>query len=280
MKGFLRPSRPNNGKPVARSPGVDRDYKKIDPYFETPPPSQPSPHATRQPARSNQSILPQQQSPTNTPIYEKLNQLSHAQNEKLSRRHSQTIHPRASMDEPWVQVDNPSALPEPIPVSALPLQAPPPIPESRTPSAPPLPPGAAQPVTYGGAIPLGSHSNPQSPAGIQPPSQPWSSKPSLLPAAPPKKSQPQPPPPTVNVNGIPPPARTNGHAASNNIQYANGRSLPESHDNGGEGSIHSDEKDKSWARGFFGTSKEREREKEAQKELTRMIGMCGSTRTR
>jgi hypothetical protein len=44
--------------------------------------------------------------------------------------------------------------------------------------------------------------------------------------------------------------------------------------------IHSDEKDKSWARGFFGTSKEREREKETQKELTMMIGGCGSTRCR
>ena len=34
MKGFLRPSR-TDGNPTTRSPGADRDYKKIDPYFES-----------------------------------------------------------------------------------------------------------------------------------------------------------------------------------------------------------------------------------------------------
>ena len=264
MKGFLRPSRPN-GKPPARSPGADRDYKKIDPYFGTPPPSQPSPHATQQPVRIPRDILSQQQSPTNTPIYEQHAHVGQTRNEKLSRRHSQTIPPRGSMDETWVTVNNPSARPETTPVPVPPLQAPPLIPESRTSSSPSLPPGAAQPVTYG-ASPLGSHSNPQSPAGTPSPSQPWASKPSLV--VPPKKSQ----PPTMN--GVAPPPRTNGHTSGNSVQYTNGRSVAESHDNGGEGSIHSDERDKSWARGFFGSSKEREREKEAQKELTRMIGRC------
>src|SRR5258706_2048288 len=154
MKGFLRPSRPN-GKPATRSPGADRDYKKIDPYLGTPPPSQlsPSPHATQQqPVRSNRDLLSQQQSPATTPIYEKHAHLVYPRNENPSRRHSQTIPPRAaSVDETWVTVNNPSPLLETTPVPLLPLQPPPPIPESRTPSAPSLPPGAAQPqpVAYG-----------------------------------------------------------------------------------------------------------------------------------
>lgn len=271
MKGFLRPNRPN-GKPNTRSPGADRDYKKIDPYLGAPPPSQlsPSPHATQQqPVRGNRDILSQQQSPTTTPIYEKHAHLAHPRNEKLSRRHSQTIPPRAtSIDDTWVAVNNPSPHLETTPVPLLPLQPPPPIPESRTPSAPSLPPGAAQPqpVTYG-VSPLGTNSNPQSPAGPQSPSQAWSNRSSPA-MPPPKKSQ----PPTMN--GVAPPPRTNGHASGNSIQYTSSRSVAESHDNGGEGSIHSDERDKSWARGFFGSSKEREREREAQKELTRMIGGC------
>ena len=271
MKGFLRPSRPN-GKPVIRSPGADQGYKKIDPFFETPPPSQPSPHPTQRPPRSNRDILPQQQSPTNTPIYEKHSQHSHPQNEPLSRRHSQTIHPRASIDDPWVTITNVNEPPDTTPVSALPLQAPPPTPDPRTPSVPSLPPGAAQPVAYG-AAPLVNHSNPQSPAGTQSPSQPWSNKPSP-PVVTPKRSQ----PPTINSIAPPPPPRTNGHASGNSVQYPNGRSVAESHDNGGEGSIHSDDRDKSWARGFFGSSREKEREREAQKELTRMIGPCASAR--
>ena len=159
---------------------------------------------------------------------------------------------------------NPSARPETTAMSTLPSQVPPPIPESRTPSTPSLPPGAAQPVTYG-ASPLGSHSNPQSPAGTQSPSQPWSNK--LSPTVP-TKSQ----PPTVN--GIAPRLRANGNGYANDVQYLNGLSGAESHENGGEGSTHSEEKDKSWARGFFGSSKERERERDAQKELTLMIGGC------
>jgi hypothetical protein len=74
------------------------------------------------------------------------------------------------------------------------------------------------------------------------------------------------------MNGVALPPRMNGHASGNSAQYANGRSGAESHDNGGEGSIHSDDKDKSWTRGLFGSSKDKE--KEAQKELTRMIGAC------
>jgi hypothetical protein len=41
-----------------------------------------------------------------------------------------------------------------------------------------------------------------------------------------------------------------------------------------EGSIDPEEKDKGWARGFFGGSREKEREKETNKELTQMIGGC------
>lgn len=74
------------------------------------------------------------------------------------------------------------------------------------------------------------------------------------------------------MNGVALPPRVNGHASGNSLQYVNGRSGTDSHDNGGEGSIHSEEI-KPW-RGIFGSSKEREREKEAQKELTRMIGGC------
>ena len=232
---------------------------KIEPF----PPPQPLPlHASQPPVRTNQDLPPNQQSPMTTPIYDQHTQP--VRPEKLSRRLSQTIPLRASADEPRMVNSNPSARPETTAVSTLPPQVPPPVPESRTPSAPSLPPGAAQPITYG-ASPLGSHSNPQSPAGTQSPSQPWSNK--LSPPVP-KKSQ----PPTVN--GIAPPPRANGNGYINNVQYPNGRSGAESHENGGEGSIHSEEKDKSWPFGFFGSSKEKEREKQAQQELTRMIGGC------
>jgi hypothetical protein len=56
--------------------------------------------------------------------------------------------------------------------------------------------------------------------------------------------------------------------------FASDRSGGESHDGGDDGSIHSEEKDKSWARGLLGSSKEREREKGAQREVTRMIRGC------
>jgi hypothetical protein len=56
--------------------------------------------------------------------------------------------------------------------------------------------------------------------------------------------------------------------------FSGDRSGGGNHDNGDEESIHSEEKDNSWARGFFGSPKERERGKEAQREVTRMIGGC------
>ena len=264
MRGFLRPGR-TNGKSATRSPGADGDYKKIEPFqLATPPPQQLSPHTAQPPVRSNRDVSPHQQSSTNTPIYEQQIQLAvAARPDKLPQPHSQTINPRASTDEPWVANNGPGGRPEATAVPALPSQAPLPILESRTPSVPSLPPGAAQPATYG-ASPLGSHSSPQSPAGSQSPPQPWSSKQS--PAVLTKKSQ----PPTLN--GVALPSRPNGHASANSGQYSmsNSRSGAEGYDNAREGSIHSE--DKSWARGFFGSSRDKEREKEAQKELTRMIG--------
>jgi hypothetical protein len=262
MRGFLRPGRPN-GKSATRSPGTDGDYKKIEPFqLGTPPPQQLSPHTSQQLVRSGRDVQSQQQSPTSTPIYDQQVQLTAVRSEKLSRRHSQTIHSRPSTDEPWISNSNVGARLEATAgsPSPSPLQAPPPVPESRTPSS--LPPGAAHPATFGATV-LGSHSNPQSPAGTQPPPQPWSNKLS-------KKLQ------TPTVNGIAPPPRANGHASGNSVQYstANSRSGAESYDNGREGSVHSEDKDRGWTRGFFGSSREREREKEAQKELTRMIGGC------
>jgi len=239
----------------------------IEPFqLGTPPLQQPSSHTPSQ-VRSNPEPLLQQQSPTTTPIYDQQIKIAAERPEELSRRHSQTIPMRASTDEARTVNTNPSARLETPPMSALPSQAPQSVPESRMPSAPSLPPGAAQPATYG-APPLGSHSNPQSPAGTQSPSQLWSTKPS------PAVLSRKPPPQTRTMNGgvVPPPPRANGHASGNSAQYPNGRPGAESHDNGGEGSIHSEEKVKGRTRGFFGNSKEREREKEAQKELTRMIG--------
>jgi hypothetical protein len=58
------------------------------------------------------------------------------------------------------------------------------------------------------------------------------------------------------------------------LSGASGTPIAEVDDNGREGSIDSEEKDKGRVRGFFGSSREREREKEADKELTRMIGGC------
>jgi len=69
------------------------------------------------------------------------------------------------------------------------------------------------------------------------------------------------------VNGIAPPLRANGNGYVDNVRRPNGRSGAEGHENGGEGSIQ--EKAWSWARGFL-----QEREKEAQKELTRVISGC------
>ena len=66
--------------------------------------------------------------------------------------------------------------------------------------------------------------------------------------------------------------RTNEYPSSDSAQYANARSGSGSHDNDGEGSYETEGRDKGWARGLFATSKEREREKGAQRELTRMIG--------
>ena len=249
-----------NGKSTTRSP-TPGGYGIIEPFqLETPPPQQLPPHTPLPPVHSNRDPLLAQPPPATTPIYDKQIKLASERTEDRSRP-LQTLPPRASTDEPRMVNTNPSARPETLPMSALPSQAPPPIQDSRMPSAPSLPPGAAQPVTYG-ASPLGSHSNPQSPAGPQSPSQPWSNKasPAVL-----NKKQQQPP------TALP---RTNGHASGNSVQYPNGRPGADGHDNGGEGSIHSEEKDKGWARGFFGTSKEREREKEAQRELTRMIGRC------
>jgi hypothetical protein len=54
--------------------------------------------------------------------------------------------------------------------------------------------------------------------------------------------------------------------------FSSDHSGGESHDDGGDGSTHSEEKDKSWALGFFGSSKGKELEKEAQRELSRIIG--------
>ena len=149
---------------------------------------------------------------------------------------------------------------EEVAVSASQSQAPPPIPESRTHFGVFLPPGAAYEVGS-----PGSYTFKQGAASTQPPSK-------QLPAVLIKESD-----PSMNRNVRPP--RTYEHAGSNSIQYSNGRTVAENHDNGGEGSIHSDDRDKSWARGFFGSSREKEREREAQKELTRMIGPCPSAQS-
>jgi hypothetical protein len=107
-------------------------------------------------------------------------------------------------------------------------------------------------ATYGVGS-LGSYTFKQGPAGIQPPSQPWSNKPS----------------PAVLTG---PQTLTNGIS----VECANGRSGVESRDNSGDDSIRYEEKEKGKlrARGLFGGSKGREREKEDQKELIRMIGKC------
>lgn len=262
MSRRLFPRGPN-GKPTTKSP---TPYKIIEPFpLETQPPQQPASHTPLPSHHSNRDPLLPQPSPTTTPIYDKQIRLVSDRSEERSPPPSQMLPPRPSMDEPRMVNTNPGTRLETPPISALPSQVPLPIQEGRTSSAPALPPGAAQPVTYRTSPPA-SHSNPQSPAGPQSPSQPWSNKSSSAVLT--KKAQPPP------MNGVALPPRANGHTSGNSVQYPNGRPGPDSHDNGGEGSIHSEEKDKFWGLGFFGSSKEREREKEAQKELTRMIGRC------
>jgi len=72
--------------------------------------------------------------------------------------------------------------------------------------------------------------------------------------------------------------RTYGYISDSSVKYENDRSGVENHENGGDGSIHSQEKGKVCAGGVFGSSKEREHKKEALKELSRIIGGCGSAR--
>ena len=87
-------------------------------------------------------------------------------------------------------------------------------------------PRAAQAVTYGAGL-LGSSTFTQSLAFTQPLTQSSSTKP--VPAIPIVQSQ-QP------INGIACPPRAYGHASGNSVQYANYRSVLESHDNVGDGS--------------------------------------------
>ena len=133
------------------------------------------------------------------------------------------------------------------------LQAQPPIPEVETPSAPFLRPGAAQAVTHG-ASSLDRYT-----------SQPWPNRQS---PADPIKLSPSP------INHFGPPPSTHDPSVGTSTQYDNDRSGVEGHDDDSDGSISSEEHGMSWVRGFFGISKEREREKDALNELARMVGGC------
>jgi hypothetical protein len=214
---------------------------KIEPFGPlTPPPLQLSPFATQQPVHSNRDVLSQQQLLTNTTIY--------------GQQQPQTVYPGEFTD-----VKNSDHL-EKEAVFTSQLQTPPPIPVSQVPLARVLPPRTAY-----GVGSLGRYTFKQGSASPQPPSQPWSNKP--LPAVLTEKSQP-------SISGIARPPRTQGRASGDSVEHANDRPGVKSHDKARDDSIHYEEKDKSPARGFFGSPKEREREKGPQKELTRMIGVC------
>jgi hypothetical protein len=242
--------------------GAYGDYKKIEPfYFGTPLPPQQSPHATEQPVHSSHDVLSQQPPLTNITTYGQEFQTTAAQPVTW---HSQTIYPRVSTDEDRVPIGNVSASIEQEAVSMSQSQVPLPVPEGQTFSAPVLPPNAAY-----GVGSLGTYTFKHGPAGVQPPSQPWSNTSS--PAVLTEESE-------SLTNGIAWPPPTHGHASGDSVEYSNGRSGAESHGNDGDDSIHYEEKDKRWGRGLFGSSKDRERGKEDQKELTRMIGKCRSAR--
>ena len=225
-----------------------QDYMTIEPFQLWPsPPPQLSPE---QPVYSDRDTLPQQPI-ISTTIYDQ-------GSPQLPRRHSQTIHPRTATYDVWLKHVDFSARLETESVTMSPLQALPPIPESRTPLVPFLLPSTAH-----GVGSLDSYTSKQGPAGTQPPS---SNK--LSPAVT------ETPGPSMNGNVRLP--RTYGHVKCNSVKYGNGLSGVESPDDGDGGSIHSQDYGEGWVSSIFGRSKEREREKEALKELRRMIGACGS----
>jgi len=184
--------------------------------------------------------------------------------EQPSQRSSQMTYPGTVRGEDWMGIDDFSSHVENGAVSASQSQVLLPIPEIQTPLTPFLQPGAAY-----GVRSLGDHTFKQGLADTQPPSQLLPNR--LLPAILTETSG-------LSMGGIARLPRTYGHIRDNSVQYGNGRSGVERRDNGGDGSIHSQEKGKVWARGIFGSSKEKENEKEALKELSRIIGGCGSAR--
>ena len=240
-------------------PEAGQDYMVIEPFWPSPPP-QLSPHPTEQPVYSNRDTVTQQQPLISTMIYGLQSRPTVSQAGELSRRHSQTIYPRTVTDDGWMENDGFGARFGKESVSTSQSQVPPPIPESQTPLAPFLPPSAAY-----GVGSLGSYTFKQGRAGTQPPS---SNK--LSPAFRTVKSD-------LSMNGNVRLPRTYGHASGNSEQHGNGLSGVGSPDDGDDGWIHSQEQD-NWVRSIFGSSKEGGREKEALKELRRMIGGHGSAR--
>ncbi len=136
-------------------------------------------------------------------------------------------------------------------------------PPNQAPSTTLLP-GAAQAVTSG-ASSLDSYTFIHNQDVIPPPSQPWPNKPSL--AVPIEQS-------LSLINNFDAPPLTYDQSPGTSILYDDVLSGVEGHNNDGDGLIHPEENDKRWAHGFFGSSKERDHEKDAFNELVRLVGGC------
>ena len=245
-RGFFGLSRARQG----HKPDTEPDVEKIIEPFPWTPPQPLSPHATEQPVYRDHDVVSKQQPLLNTTIYGQQFQPPATQIFRQDAVYQRTYaEDRPENDDFSARLE---ACTEKGAVSMSQLQALPPIPEVRTPSAPFLPLGATRAVTYG-ASPLDRYT-----------SQPWSDTSS--PAVPVKQS-------LSRINDFYPPPSTHGNSTGTSTQYNNDRSGVEGH-NDGSGSIPSEENEKSWVRGLFGSSKEREREKDALKELVRMIGGC------
>ena len=226
-------------------PDVERDHQILEPFPWTPP--QPlSPHAAEQPVYSDRDVVSKQQPLLNTTVYGR-----HFQPPATQIFRHGAVYQRTYAED-WTKFDDFRACLEvSTEKGVVSRQALPPIPGVQTPSAPFLPPGAAQAIIYEAGS-LDRYT-----------SQPWSNKPSPVLV---KQS-------LSPINHFGPPTPMHDHSTGASVQYDNDRSSVEGH-NDGDGSIPSEENDKSWVRGLFGSSKERGRERDALKELCRMIGGC------